>query len=529
MKSAATRRIAWLLVLAAMGRLPCLASAQEPLHQAIDRLISAAAPGQVFAPQADDAEFLRRVYLDFAGCIPTADAARTFLADPAPDKRARLIDELLAGPRYAQRMQELFHVNLMERRGDHDEWADYLRRSFQQNKPWDQLVRELLNPDATNEATRAAAFFYTKRLEQYGQNPTDYPGLTRDVGRLFLGLDLQCAQCHNHLFIDEYKQPDFQGLYAVYLHTFLRTDVKFPAVGEKPLTQKLEFVSVFDPTQRSTGPRLPGGAEAELPPPGGEAPPLRPLAWIAQELPRADNPQFARNIANRLWAVMLGRGLVHPLDLHHAHNPPSHPELLELLARELVRRQFDMKWFLRELALSQAYQRASRMPPGEELPPPASYRVALQRRLSAEQLLWSTLQASGELQRVLGEPAAVQPPGPALKDLQAAFVQAFANPPREPEDEIHSSVKGALFWSNDDKLLQLLQPRPGNLVARLSQQTDQAALADELYFSVLTRPPTGEERAEVAHYLQHHAQRRSAALGELAWALLSSVEFFVNH
>ena len=135
---------------------------------------------------------------------------------------------------------------LMERLGDHDEWLSFLEQSIRDNKPWDQIVREILDPNADDEAIRGAAFFWTKRLENYGQNPVDYPALTRDVGRLFLGVDLQCAQCHDHLFIDDYKQADFQGLAAFTWHTFIRKDVQFPAVGEKVIEAPVEFASVFN-------------------------------------------------------------------------------------------------------------------------------------------------------------------------------------------------------------------------------------------------------------------------------------------
>ena len=232
----------------------------EPLHRRIDGLVAAKAGGPVGKP-ATDAEFLRRVYLDFAGRIPSVSEAKAFLADKSPDKRRKLVDRLLSGREYPRRMAELFHVMLMERRGDHDEWRKFLEKSFQVNKPWDRLVREILSPEAGNEATRGAAFFITKRLEKYGQNPTDYPGLTRDIGRLFLGMDLQCAQCHDHLHIDEYKQPMFQGMFAFVGNTFIRRDVKFPAVGVKPLKKKLDFQSVFIKEPQMIGPQVPGDTE----------------------------------------------------------------------------------------------------------------------------------------------------------------------------------------------------------------------------------------------------------------------------
>lgn len=547
------------------------ARAATPLHERIDELIAAKAGGTV-APPAADAEFLRRVYLDLAGTIPTAGEARQFLSDASPDKRARLIDRLLDGPDYARRMADAFDVVLMERRTGTDAnaaaWQAYLRASFAANKPWDRLAREILNPDADDPDTRAAALFYTRRLEKVGQNPTDYPGLTRDIGRLFLGVDVKCAQCHNHIYIKDYKQRDFQGLFAFVGQTFIRTDVKYAAIGEKPLAAKVEYVSVFKPGEKAqTGPRLPfAAADVDVPtfakgqewdrPPDAKknspgVPKFRTLSLLAEQAARADNDPFKRNIANRLWFLMMGRGLVHPLDLAHKANPPSHPELLTLLADELAAGGFDIKAFLREMALSQTYQRSGVLPDGGADVPPESYRVAGLKRVSAEQLARAMLTATGELQSVEAvaetKPAAPPPAdaadanadaqggpkppaGPVpMREVHKRFAAAFASPAAEPEVEFAPSVAGALFVSNERLILDWLKPRPGNLVGRLSKAEDPAAVADELYLSVLTRPPTDEERAEVKAYLEKRPDRREAALGELAWALLASTEFCVNH
>ncbi|MFN0198314.1 MAG: DUF1549 domain-containing protein [Planctomycetaceae bacterium] len=511
----------------------------RPLPVRIDELIAAKFGDKQPAPLADDAEFLRRVWLDFAGRIPTATEARTFLDDPAPDKRTLLIDQLLAAPTYPQRMQELFHVLLMERRGDNEKWEQYLRASFEQNKHWDQMVREILYPDAKDETRKGAGYFYTKRIEPNGQVPIDYPGLTRDVGRLLLGLDLQCAQCHNHLFIDDYKQLEFQGLYTIYLNVSVQGGVDFPAVSEKAMEKQLEFVSVFDPTQRMTGPRVPFVKDIPIPEQPKEGPPVSVLALLADEFPKPENVFFSKNIANRLWYVMMGRGLVHPLDLHHSQNPPSHPELLDLLAAEFVAHQYDIKWMLRELALTQAYQRSSRFPaapvangqPVDVNPgtiPPESYLLFNEKRIMAEQLLYSTLQGTGNLDRLL-QPTPEGKPNAELVELKAKYLGAFANEPREAEDQINPTVKGALFTLNETKALQSLTRQPGNLVDRLMSLTDDNQLAEEMYLSLLTRKPTDEERTELVAFLAQHADRREKFLSLWAWSLLTSMEFVVNH
>jgi hypothetical protein len=233
---------------------------------------------------------------------------------------------------------------------------------------------------------------------------------------------------------------------------------------------------------------------------------------------------FIENAVNRLWWLLMGRGLIHPLDLRHSGNSPSHPELLALLADEFVAHQFDIRWLLREIALTSAYQRTSLLPEEGEAPRPETYCVALERPLSPEQLLRSMLVATGEAERVAQGTDGL----PSLADLTERFNKALANPPKEPEIEFAPSVKGALFLSNDEIVLKLLQPRAGNLIDRLANLADDA-VADELYLAVLARSPDETERAETVAYLQKNTQRKTTALSHLAWALLTSAEFCLNH
>lgn len=533
-------RFATLLVLLPVALHSVTYAEGQLLASRIDDLIAAKAGGTTADKTSDD-EFLRRVYLDLAGRIPSLSELRSFLSDSNPAKRTAVIDRLLANPEYARRMTELFHVMLMERLGDHEEWTKYLTDSFQANKPWDQMVKEMLNPNAESESLRGAAFFLSKRLENYGQNPVDYPGLVRDVGRLFLGVDVQCAQCHDHLFIADYKQEDYQGLFAFLGQATLRQDVKFPAVAENLLTQKVAFKSVFVQVEKAIGPRLPRGSEVDIPsfakgeeyatPPNKKnkqpgVPKFSPLKILSEQLPRGENEMFKRNIANRLWWVLMGRGLVHPLDLHHSDNPASHPELLALLSDELAAHHFDMKWLLREIALSDTYQRSSQLPEGSAEIPAASYRAFLEKPLSAEQIVISVAQATAGENPI---DAAANASGGVSKELRDRFLKAFANPPREPEGDHAPSLKSALFLMNDKEVLERFKPTGGNLIDRLSQQSEVPKLAEELFLAVLSRRPTAEEVTDVDKYLADHHEHRDVAIGQLAWSLLASIEFSVNH
>ena len=533
----------------------------RPLRKEIDEIIDSKAGAGQSAPVCDNAEFLRRVSLDLAGTIPSSEVARKFFADTTADKRTRLVNNLLASPKWASRMADLFHVVLMERRGDDADWQAWLEKSFAADKSWNQLVYQILNADADDEENRAAAYFMSKRLDKYGQNPVDYPGLVRDIGRMFLGQDLQCAECHDHLFIDDYKQLDFQGLFAVYKNTFVRRDVKFPAVGEKAMTAPIEFVSVFDPTQRKTGPRIPGGSSftipepkpLESPPPKKKQPaPPRPewsaVELIAQELTCPENRQFARTAVNRIWYVLFGRGLVHPVDLDHSDNPPSHPRLLDLLTDEFIAHDFKIKWLIREIVLSKTWQRSSHLSEGVDPPDPDRFLVAIERPLMAEQLLASVIQATEAAESLKSETNTPTEPtsntdkdssdepdleerstAPTLAELKTAFTGAFANEAREPEGEFKATVKGALFWRNSAEVQRLLHRRPGNLIDRLMEIEHSDSLINELYLAVLSRFPSPDQTAVMTSFINVSDADRETAIRDAVWALLTSVEFFVNH
>lgn len=543
-----------------------ITQAGQPLHIEIDRLVEARADEVTFSPPADDAEFLRRVFLDLAGRIPTVEEANAFLCDQSSERRKKLIDSLLTGSDYPRRMQELFHVMLMERRGDHEEWTKFLRAAFEQNKPWHTIARAILKPDADNEELRGAAFFVTQRLVKEGaMAPVDVPGLTRDVGRLLAGVDLQCAQCHDHLTIPHYSQQDFQGLHMIFENVQTRRDVKFPALEEKVMQAKKEFKSVFEQVALQTGPVVPGGGEVEIPvfekgeefliPPDRKkrtpgVPKFSPLGELADGLASAENDVFTRNIVNRLWFVMMGRGLVEPLDLQHADNPPSHPELLQLLATEFAAHEFDIRWLLGEMARTKTYQRSSRMI-GNDEPPVESYAVAIEKRVSAEQLFWSVGIATGRfdaVRRSLKDSAVsakkseeeirkiddltleeLVAKSDELKSTLKDFQSNFGNSPKEPETEFAPSVKGALYLMHEERVQKCLSSSAGPLIDDLTNAPDDQTAIDQLFLAVLTRKPSVDEQKELLSFLEENKDRRSEALSSVAWAMLTSTEFVVNH
>ncbi|HET6883494.1 MAG TPA: DUF1549 domain-containing protein [Pirellulales bacterium] len=519
-----------------------------PLHEIIDQEIGAAllAKGITPAVKADDAEFLRRTYLDLTGSIPTLGEAKAFLDDKSPVKRQQLVDRLLNSPEYARHMQRVFDVVLMERRPAQHvpqaQWEEYLRSSFAANKSWDVLVREILAADGADANLRPAARFYLDR----GGEPNL---LARDVGRLFLGRDMQCAQCHDHPLVDGYLQADYYGLMAFFSRSFLfapKSEPKAVVFAEKA-EGDVAFKSVFvaGATDQPARPHLPGEKEIDEPQfeKGQEyavtpADGVRPLPKFSRRsqlpvlLPRAENVAFRRNIANRLWALMMGRGLVHPLDMQHAANPPSHPVLLDVLGDRFAAMSFDVKAFLRELALSETYQRSSELPPGVESAMPETHAVAPLKPLSAEQLALAALQATGITDAYRAQL------GPALNEATlyeklsgnlAPFVNIFAGQAGQPEQDFQATLEQTLFMTNGGLLRSWIGPQGGNLADRLNRVNELPSVAEQLYLCVLSRPPAAEEVAELTAYLQARAQDRPAAIQEWIWALLTSDEFRFNH
>ena len=364
----------WLILIsfAVVTSRPVAVFAAEPLAPRIDQLIEAGQVGPI-APLSSDSDFLRRITLDLTGDLPSSVEARAFLDDATPNKRELLIDRLLASPRFPIHMANVFDVMFMERRPAAHvpvvEWQQYLQASFVANKPYDQLAREILSADGIDPALRPAAKFVMDRAAEPNL-------LARDTSRVFFGMDLQCAQCHDHPLVDHYLQTDYHGMYAFFQRTTLFADAaqKKSFLAETS-SGDASYKSVFTGDAGQTRPRLPG--ENELDEPRfrqGEDYTIAPAANVrsvpkysrraklAELATNGTNRQFNVNITNRLWAQLMGRGLVHPVDLIHPDNPPSHPAVLDLITNEFVAMKYDLRWLVRELALTKTYQRSIDLP-----------------------------------------------------------------------------------------------------------------------------------------------------------------------
>lgn len=534
--------------------------AEVPLHQQIDSLVGVG--NEQFeksaSKPADDATFLRRVTLDLTGTIPSADEVRAFLADQSTNKRTQLVDRLLASPEHARRLQYFFDTMLMERRPDKHvpatQWRNYLRTSFSENKPWDVLVHEILSADGTDEKTRPAAKFLLDRELKAEE-------VTRDLGRVFLGRDLQCAQCHDHPNVNDYLQRHYHGLNAFLNRSYLFKDpkTKKTSIGEKA-EGLVSFTSVFTMEEGKTAPRmldLPEIADPATPKEPYKVKPAKNVRSVpvysrrlqlANAMTNPTNVAFQQNIANRLWAMMLGRGLVEPLDMWHADNPPSNPKLLDLLTESLRKNNYNIRLMLREMALSKTYQRSSHIANDAKIPEEASFSVALLKPLSPEQLAWSMMQATGLTEKTLNSLKAKQIKADAKKGQQkveepqwqeealhdalnrnvTAFVTTFGFVGAQTS-QFDASANQALFLRNGPLVQSWLVPSKNNLTARLKKLKTSNQIAEELYLSVYSRYPTKTETAQVVEFLKGTPVQSNQSLQQLVWATLASDEFRFNH
>jgi len=364
-----------LLVACFIGMAGTGSAAEMPkssLHERIDQLLEQGFVGPI-ALRCSDADFVRRIWLDVAGMVPPAEEVRAFLADDSSEKREKLIERLLDSPQFIRHMTLVLDATINERLADKGvttaEWQGYLYKSLAAQKPLDQLLREVIVSDGVDASLRPAAKFLLDR-------DCEPNVVTRDLGRLVFGMDLQCAQCHDHPLVDDYLQEDYYGLYAFVLRSKVFADPKNKAMRQ--ITEAAEgeasFKSVFTGHSGDKVPPrlLKGVALVEQVVKKGEEYVTKPAKDVRgvpkysrrQQLAAAfeKSIHFRRNLANRLWAQVFGRGLVHPLDNHHPANPPAHPQVLALLAEELPTLKYDLRSVLRELLLTNAYQRSCELP-----------------------------------------------------------------------------------------------------------------------------------------------------------------------
>jgi Protein of unknown function (DUF1549)/Protein of unknown function (DUF1553) len=508
----------------------------------IDRIIDAklAEAKLPASPLADDAEFIRRLSLDIRGRIPYADRVAAFLADTDPNKRSKLIDEFLADSEYGEHFGIMWYHRIVKPDDENrfvisHKLQDWLADSFNKNRGWNAIVSDILTASGERDSNPQTVFW----LANVGDAKKGQPEpnkVTAAASRLFLGMKLECCECHNHPFT-RLKQEDFWGVAAFFAQTHADHSTKqgaktgaMPSVHEggavkagkkKDAAEHAPFGEITIPdTKGKTVKATFLGADKPAPLSGKE---LRPLfaAWATS----AGNPYFAKAAANRMWANFFGRGIVDPVDDMRPEAKSSHPELLKLLADEFVASGFDLKYLIRCICASKTYQRASRPLP-ENKDDDRLYSRMPVKVMSADVLFDSLAVA-------LGHAAASKEKDGAKKkkkaggDVREQFRKFFH---AEADDDV-----GAIedYSHGIPQALRLMNAQQINdtagTVSRLTKAgggTDK--VIEGLFLTALSRKPTEIELTRMKKYVADEKEP-AKAYGDILWVLLNSSEFLLNH
>ncbi len=531
-----------LLLSRGLTRAAELFPADRPIAEATDHYLDETLrkEGVKPAPIADDATLVRRITLDLAGRIPTAAEARAYVESTDPEKKTRLVDRLMASPGFVR--HQVTELDTMLMAGNKGSLREYLKRAVGANLAWDKMFRELMLPDQTDKTQKAAAAYLQGRVK-------DVDRLTAEVSSTFFGVNISCAQCHDHPLVFDWKQDHFYGMKAFLDRTFVTGNgnngflaergtgtVKFKTTEGVERQARLMFLTgrkVDDPAAKELSPaaqkkekeRLQQAKKAKTPPPPPDFSARAKLVEVA--LQPGDRDFFARSIVNRVWNRLFGRGLVMPLDQMHSANPPSHPDLLAWLARDTIEHGYDLRRLVRGLVLSRAYARDTCWD-GEAPPRPSLFAVAVVRPLTAMQLAASLRLATADPASLSADlkPDDLEKRLLALEDSGRSLAGALGS----SASDTQIGVAEALFFSNGRRIPQdLLSDSDGRLVGRLKQIAAPAEQIDLAVRNVLSRPPDDEDRRLLGEYFADRTDRPEEACRQVVWALLTCAEFRFNH
>jgi hypothetical protein len=515
---------------------PFESDAAPRVKNRVDEIVFAAQTRQGIARArlASDAVFVRRVYLDVIGTLPTADEARTFIEDRDPDKRGALIDRLLTRDEFADywamkwcdtlRVKSEFPINLWPNAVQ--AYHRWIRAAIRDNVPYDRFARALLTASGSNFRD-APVNFYRAVQSREPRAIASAVALTFMGARTDTWPDARLADMAAFFSQIGYKSTGEWKEEIVFFDPDKGATAPAPATASARATAR---------RAAATGPRtavLPDGTSVRLE--AGQDPREAFASWLTAP----SNPWFARAAVNRAWHWLVGRGLVHEPDDIRPDNPPSHPELLAFLERELVAARFDMKHVYRLILESSTYQ-LSPVPASAPAPPDSSFAHALIRPLEAEVLIDALNQITGmseEYSSAIPEPYTFIPPEQrsiALADgsIRSAFLETFGRPPRDSglasERPTQPTAAQRLYLLNSGDVQRKLQQGP-KLQALLQQRGGPGEVVTALYLTILSRFPTDAERRTVAEYAQAGGAARRAAAQDLAWALVNSAEFGFRH
>ena len=491
------------------------------------------------SPVCPDEVFVRRAYLDACGVLPTPDAVRAFLADPAPDKREKLIDHLLARPEFAEywamKWSDLLRneEKSLDRKGV-QVFHRWMKGWFAADRPLTDFAREILAARGSTYRNPAANFYRAVR----------YPYARAEaVAQVFLGVRVGCARCHNHPF-DRWTQDDYHRFAAFFPRVRYRvlennrkdTFDLHEFVGEQVVYADRAGEVTLPRTGAAAAPKFLGAPTPDL---GGDADRLGDLAdWVADP----GNPFFAKAQANRVWFHLTGRGLVDPNDDFRVSNPAANPPLLDHLARAFAAGGFRVKPLVRHVMTSRTYQLASSPVPGNEADDVHGSH-ALVQPLEAEQLLDALTRALGAGVKFAGYPAGTRAGAlPAVAQAGGGrrgggpaegerFMKVFGKPERLLTCECERTEDAGLiqvFQLITGPLVHQLLREPDNRIGKLlATGTPAADVLDELYLASVCRHPTATEKAKLLAYVDGAADKR-AAWEDVAWGLVNAKEFLLR-
>ena len=516
-----------------------LLSPDTPPEQAIDHYLGArlAHFGISPAPQADDANLLRRTMLDLVGRPATAGEAKAYAASAEVDKRRKMVERMMASGAFVRQQSAELDSWLME--GTKGSIREYLSKAFRENRSWDRMFRDMIVGEPEDVRQQGAIRYVAIRAK-------DPDKLTSDTSVLFFGVNVSCAKCHDHPLVSDWKQDHYYGMLSFFSRTF---DVG-EFLGEREYGQ-VTFKTVEGESRDARPVFLTGAAVAEPPSqePDDKAkkeekkridelkqkkePPPPPTysrraALVESALHDEEQAFFAKSIVNRMFYRFFGRGLVMPVDQMHSENPPSHPELLSWLARDFQTHGYDLRRLIRGIVLSEAYARTSRWDSAAEHPPESLFAVALVRPLKPWQ--YGTLL---KLAAMDGEqlPAEINADeiDQRIEQLEAAG-RSLASTFELPGVDFQVSVDEALLLTNGEKITKdLLAVGAGTLTGRLAEISDNRAAAEFAIWNVFARPPAAEEAQALTDYLARRADRPAEARRQIVWALLTSSECRFNY
>ncbi len=497
--------------LALLAADPLFADERPPAHRVAERIDAVLGAhwqkgNMQPAGLADDATFLRRLMLDLTGRIPTPAEFEEFRSDPDPKKRDRLIERLINGEEFAGHFAHRLDQIIQGRYAGNAEFIGWLEKSLAGGKPWDRMFEEMMLGPWKEPEQKPANRFLDKRAKT-----SDV--LANDAARVFFGVDISCAKCHDHPLVADWTQNHYYGMVAF----FNRTTGGNGKIGEK--TEGEVTFLAGDGKERTAAMMFLSGRQVVEPafaarPKQKQKPPAISRRERLVKLALEDRVFFSRSIVNRIWAEFFGGGLIEPVDQMHSESVPRVPGLLDWLAEDFAANAYDLKRLIRAMVSSRAYQLDSRFGEASPKPDAESFAIARLRPLTRRQLAASLLIATG-----------TNSPGELDQEKIASLESALD--PRIAA--FQSSADEALFLSNSPAVQKLFQAEGNNLAARLAKISDANELARVAVRAIFTRDPRPDEQQELAAWIKSQAGDQSRTAEQLVWALATSAEFRFNH